>query len=77
MTKKNNKSFLQVLMSLFKSQTKKQVTTTTSATKPVKKTKSAKNPKTVKKTKSVKTLPVMKGGMIRDGTVVQNMPKRS
>lgn len=77
MTKKNNKSFLQVLMSLFKSQTKKQHTSPASTPKLVKKTKSTKKPKTVKKTKSVKTLPVMKGGMIRDGTVVQNMPKRS
>jgi hypothetical protein len=62
MTKKNNKTFLQTLMSLFKTQTKK----STSSSKKVSKG---------KKTKRVKLL--MKGGMIRDGTVVQNMPKRS
>lgn len=62
MTKKNNKTLLQTLMSLFKSQTKKQRSTTVKATK-------------AKKTKRSKVS--MKGGMIRDGTVVQNMPKRS
>lgn len=59
MTKKNNKSFFQTLMSLFKSQTKKSVSSHTKA----------------KKTKRAKT--AMKGGMIRDGTVVRNMPNRS
>lgn len=63
MTKKNTKTFLQTLMSLFKSQTKKQATSTK---------KSAS-----KKTKRAKLVTNMKGGMIRDGTVVQNMPKRS
>ena len=64
MTKKNNKTFLQTLMSLFKSQTKKQ------------KTAHAKGGKG-KQTKRANTLPTMKGGMIRDGTVVRNMPKLS
>ncbi len=64
MTKKNNKSFLQTLMSLFKSQTKKQISSTTKTTK-------------AKKTKRTKGSSTMKGGMIRDGTVVRNMPKRS
>jgi hypothetical protein len=62
MTKKNNKTFLQTLMSLFKSQTKKQSSATAKVSK-AKKTKRTKVP--------------MKGGMIRDGTVVQNMPNRS
>lgn len=62
MTKKNNKTFLQTLMGLFKSQTKKQSSATPKVTK-------------AKKTKRSKVS--MKGGMIRDGTVVRNMPKRS
>lgn len=59
MTKKNNKSFFQTLMSLFKSQTKKSIASHATA----------------KKTKRAKS--AMKGGMLRDGTVVRNMPKRS
>lgn len=62
MTKKNNKTFLQIFMSLFKRQTKKQNLSTAKVTK-TKKTKRSKAP--------------MKGGMIRAGTVVRNMPKRS
>ena len=59
MTKKNNKSFIQTLMSFFKSQTKKSDSSNVKA----------------KKTKRAKSS--MKGGMLRDGTVVRNMPKRS
>lgn len=62
MTKKNKKTFLQTLMSLFKTQTKKVRSSTTKLTKG-------------KKTKRAKTS--MKGGMLRDGTVVRNMPKQS
>lgn len=62
MTKKNNKTFLQTLMSLFKRQTKKQSSSSAKVTK-------------TKKTKRAKA--TMKGGMIRDGTVVRNMPKHS
>ena len=62
MTKKNNKSLFQTLMSFFKTQTKKAHSTNTKMTK-------------VKKTKRAKL--VMKGGMLRDGTVVRNMPKQS
>ena len=54
-----------MIMSLFKTQTKK-VNHTSS---------SSKNNNKAKKTKRSKSS--MKGGMIRDGTVVQNMPKRS
>lgn len=60
MTKKNNKSFLQTLMSLFISKTKKATPTRIKA----KKTKHAKKSTHV-------------GGMLRDGTVVRNMPKHS
>ena len=62
MTKKNNKTFLQTLMSLFKTQTKKASSSNTKLTKG-------------KKTKRAKSS--MKGGMLRDGTVVRNMPKQS
>lgn len=62
MTKKNNKTFLQTLMSLFKTQTKKSNITNTKST-------------NLKKTKLAKSS--MKGGMLRAGTVVRNMPKHS
>lgn len=61
-TQKSNKTLLQKIMDMFKSKTKKQ----------------NKTPKTMPKKSQTKRVnaKAMKGGMIRDGTVVQNMPKR-
>ncbi len=62
MTKKNNKTFLQTLMDLFKTKTKKARPSTT---------------KISKGTKTKRAKSSMKGGMLRAGTVVRNMPKQS
>lgn len=58
MTKKNNMTFLQTLMNLFKTKTKKAPQT------------KAKHTTKTKRTN-------MKGGMLRDKTVIRNMPKQS